>query len=365
MVNATYMDKVTRLRVPTSCSIELLAPCNLNCVHCYVTHSKKSVLTLPVIEDLFRQLAELGTLRLYLTGGEIGLRRDLFEIIAAARGHHFRVDLLTSGTLWGEKEWDRVAELGVEYVRLSLYSNQACTHDAVTKKPGSHEKTMATIDGLLARGIDVELACPVLSINAKDVGDVVAYGRERGVRVWVESHIMDKDLGGQGPKVVEASIAQIVDVYSDPRLIEHAARYDDAGCAVPSGDTRPCAVGERSAFIRCTGEVHPCVNWSTSAGNILHKSFRDIWSQGEVFAEARAVTFAQMNTCTSCGDLPACKPCVGMNRSERGAVGTPAKGICATAAAKAVAATGRSLQTHTDNDEGASSREPRLPIIAS
>src|SRR5688572_2444389 len=90
-----------RVGAPHSVTIELLAPCNLRCPHCYVTHSAKNKLSYEVVVDLLDQMAALGVFSVTFTGGEVGLRKDLFELIAEARQRRFAVYLLSSGTLWG------------------------------------------------------------------------------------------------------------------------------------------------------------------------------------------------------------------------------------------------------------------------
>ena len=73
------------------------------------------------------------------------MRRDCFEIIEYARSLRFNVKLKTNAMLIREKEARRLRALGVEQVQISVYSHRPEVHDAITKVPGSLERTLAAI----------------------------------------------------------------------------------------------------------------------------------------------------------------------------------------------------------------------------
>ncbi len=345
-------DLAVRELIPLRSTVELLAPCNLKCTHCYVTHSRKTRLTTAVLFHLFDQMQAAGGMFVTLTGGEIGLRKDLFAIIGEARRRYLDVKLLTSGTLWGPREWDRIADLGVGQVRLSVYAVDAPVHDAVTCTPGSHEKTLATAMGLAQRGIKVELACPVMHTNAAQAGDVIALGNRLGMAVGLDPNITATDGGDSGPKSTLASFAQLVAMYRDPRVRELFGHGDSCE---PSDDARPCGVGEISTFIRASGDVLPCSNWPHSAGNILEQPYLDIFRDSPVFAYCRALRRRDFGGCMSCGDKQRCRPCAAMNLRENGSVANPSLTVCDSTAARVTAAQGHSAQARL---------KPRLPIVA-
>ncbi|MBI3178723.1 MAG: SPASM domain-containing protein, partial [Deltaproteobacteria bacterium] len=272
--------------------------------------------------------------------------------VAEARTRHFNVKLLSSGTMWTARHWDRIAELGVSCVRFSLYATQACVHDQVTLTPGSHAKTMASAMALLDRGVQVELACPVMKANAHEVGEVIALGEKLGVAVGMDPNITLTDTSGNLPKKTVATFEQLVAVYRDPRV---KARLMTVDACEPTGDARPCGVGEVSTFIQSSGDVLPCSNWPQSAGNILEQSYLDIFRGSPVFKYCRSLRRRDLTTCSGCGDKAVCHPCAAMNLRETGSVGKPSSTVCNSAAASAVALFGETRQMH---------RRGRLPIVA-
>lgn len=362
---SSFFAAAKRLGVPAGSTIELLAPCNLRCPHCYVTHSARNKLTLPVLEDLFDQMAALGSLYVTLTGGEIGLRRDLFEIIAAARERRFAVYLLTSGTLFGPEQWDRIAALGVNMVRVSLYGMEPCVHDAATQTPGSFEKTVATLEGLQARGVNVEISTPVMGVNAHDAANVLQWAQERGITIGFDPNITAMDSGDKRTKSTLASHDALSAFFTDPRFKDYFTQaMHDTACSPPASTGRPCGTGETSSFIRCSGEMFPCSVWPRPGGNVLEESYADIWFNSEEFRRARSLRNDTVPACATCGDRALCAPCAAMNMQDTGSMLTPSATVCDTTATLATALRGYSHQPH----RGAPRVQPRrsasrLPIL--
>src|SRR5260370_36274086 len=99
-------------------------------------------MTTAEIKDLLDQMAEAGVFYLTISGGEILMRRDFFEILEHARARTVCVKLKTNGVLIRKKEAERLRELGVETVQISSYSHSAEVHDAITKMRGSFRQSI-------------------------------------------------------------------------------------------------------------------------------------------------------------------------------------------------------------------------------
>ena len=354
MLSLAFRTAARRLQVPVSATIELLSPCNLRCVHCYVTHAKKTALRGEALYKLIDDLAAAGTMTLTLTGGEIGLRKDLYDIIAYARAKHFEVRLLSSGTRWEEKDWDRIAELGVAGVRFSLYGSCDHVHESVTLVDGSFERTVASAKALKARGLDVAFSCSVMHLNAHDIGNILELGEREGIEVVIDPQIVHTDAGDKAPAQTRATFEQLVTMYGDARV--RALYYAEDPCASPDKSLKPCGVGDKSVFIRSTGEVFPCSRWPIAGGNVLETPVLDIFRHSAAFQDTRALTFAKLSGCSGCGDAGVCNPCAAINVQESGTVSAPADSICLTTAARATAFHGASKQQR--------SFRASLPIVA-
>lgn len=79
--------------------IELLTQCNVFCKHCYLAEHNNKGLTTETVKRLLHDLRSVGVIDVTFTGGEIFLRKDIFEIIEEARKLYMRVFLLSNATL--------------------------------------------------------------------------------------------------------------------------------------------------------------------------------------------------------------------------------------------------------------------------
>jgi MoaA/NifB/PqqE/SkfB family radical SAM enzyme len=127
---------------PLYVKIKLTWRCNLRCVMCNVWRQRrKSLLLLTVMESLADELAELGTRKVHLTGGEVLLHPEIFEIITALSQRGLQVNLTSNGTLLSEEYAARLVESGVQNVSLSLDGATPAVHDAVRGK-GNFKRTL-------------------------------------------------------------------------------------------------------------------------------------------------------------------------------------------------------------------------------
>src|SRR5258708_37945566 len=90
-------------------------------------------MTAPEIRSLLDQLAEAWVFFLTMSGGEILLRKDFFDILEYARALLFCVNLKTNAILIGERQADRIRSLGVDSIQISIYSRGPQSHDASTQ----------------------------------------------------------------------------------------------------------------------------------------------------------------------------------------------------------------------------------------
>ena len=62
--------------------------CNLECTHCFISCSPKNytiaMMTLVQVEERLRESRELGVKDYYITGGEVFINPEIFEILEAS-----------------------------------------------------------------------------------------------------------------------------------------------------------------------------------------------------------------------------------------------------------------------------------------
>ena len=152
-------------RILFSLTIELTTLCNEQCIHCYIPNHDNKGMNIKTIKKVIKEFRDLGGLNLTLTGGEIFLRKDIFEIIEYARSLHIRVFLLTNGTLLTEETIKRLKELNIAELSISVYSLEHHIHDYITNKEGSLTQTLNAIDLAIKNGISVTVKTPLIEKN--------------------------------------------------------------------------------------------------------------------------------------------------------------------------------------------------------
>jgi len=150
--------RALELGIPLSVQVDLTYRCNERCVHCYLDHEDHGEMTTGEITSLFDQLADAGVLFLTLSGGEILMRKDFFEILEHARARTFSVKLKTNAVMIRRKEAERIRSLGVHAVQISIYSHRPEVHDLITRIPGSFERSVRAIRFLRASGLNVTIS---------------------------------------------------------------------------------------------------------------------------------------------------------------------------------------------------------------
>ena len=163
-----------------SVHLDLLYQCDLDCEHCYlddkVTHNQPTAFWLDVVD----QLADMGIFRMTVSGGELFLRKDAIEILKRASDRGIVLELKTHGGTITDDLARALAPLHIAYIDLSYYSHRAEVHDAITRRPGSHEATRRAIETLVAHGVSTRATNTVMSRNAADlqatIDDVFSLG---------------------------------------------------------------------------------------------------------------------------------------------------------------------------------------------
>ena len=250
--------RALKLGIPLSVQLDVTYRCNERCVHCYLDHNDYGEMTTAEIKDLLDQLAAAGVFFLVFSGGEVFLRRDFFELLEHARSLLFSVKVKTNAIMIGEKEADRLAELGLHGVQVSVYSHRPEVHDRITKVPGSLERTLAGARLLRERGVNVIFANVLMGPNAADYPAVRSLALEIGAEYTVDPTITPMMDGQRG--VLEWNIrhAELQKVMRDPALVGSVEDF----CAPPSGplseqdayETLPCSAGHTACYVSPYGE---------------------------------------------------------------------------------------------------------------
>lgn len=306
--------KAQKLNVPLSAHLDLTYRCNERCVHCYLDHDDHGEMSTAEIKHLLDEMAEAGVFILTLSGGEIFVRRDFFEILEHARKLMFCVKLKTNAVLIREPEAKLLKELAVESVQISIYSHRPEVHDSITLLPGSLKRSLDAIRLLKSQGIKVIIGNVLMTQNLADYPSLRVLAAELGAECTIDPTITPMMDGDRAPLSLGISGGALRHVFRDQALVGNVEEF----CAIPARageddlDATPCSAGHTACYVSPYGEVFPCVQFPLPTGNVRRQRFVDIWRHSEQMKEVRSIRLKDLPTCSHCTHVANCTRCPGL-----------------------------------------------------
>jgi MoaA/NifB/PqqE/SkfB family radical SAM enzyme/ubiquinone/menaquinone biosynthesis C-methylase UbiE len=165
--------------------------CNLSCTHCLVSSGpgEDPGLPLDVLLKLVNRAADLGLERLYLTGGEPLIRKDVFALLwHATETRGLEVIVLTNATVIAGAVRSGLEPLDRSRVRFQVSIDGACveTSDAV-RSPGAFRKALHGAQLLAELGFQVSLTTVTTAHNLAELPELPLIARGVGAK---SQHLM-------------------------------------------------------------------------------------------------------------------------------------------------------------------------------
>jgi radical SAM protein with 4Fe4S-binding SPASM domain len=303
--------------IPLSVQLDITYRCNERCIHCYLDHDDHGEMTAPEIRTVLDQMAEAGVFFLTLSGGEVFMRRDFFDIVEYARSLMFCVKIKTNAFMIREKEARRLRDLAVQDVQVSIYSHRPEVHDAITLLPGSLRRSIEGIRLLRLHGVKVVIANVLMMQNMSDSAEVKLLAKELGAEHTTDPTITPMMDGNRDVLRLGLGVPQLQTVFHDSELVGNVAEF----CAPPVMDDDvlrevPCSAGHTACYISPYGDLFPCVQFPLPSGNVRRQKFMDIWRDSEQLNEVRSITLRDLPVCSGCSHVGTCTRCPGLAYME-------------------------------------------------
>lgn len=294
--------------------------CNLHCAMCdmplratgYMKRGEQEFST-GRLKAVIREFAELGTPGIGFTGGEPLLREDIFELLAETRHLGMITHLNSNGLLLGDNEADRIIDIGVDSVNISLDGATAATHDLIRRSAGSFDRAVAAVERLVERKLKTGSKIRIKTVgvvdenNIDEVPQMLALGRELGIDCIeliprqpflsaAETAITEPELLAKVDQLVENLLNDkngIIPIENSP---SHLKLFHSSFAGIPS--PVKCSAGYNSLAVDCYGNVFPCVpwiNWGKVSGKLESSTLADVWRSTE-YQQQREKTA----TCRDC-----------------------------------------------------------------
>lgn len=302
--------------------IEITNLCNLTCTHCYAFSGKKrkEELSTERIFELIDEFERIGTLQLFLTGGEVFAHKDAIEIINYALTKKFVLQIFTNGTLITEERLKRINS-GASF----FISFDTADPERTIRGKMNFPKLKTAFELLKQYGHSFRTAISVHSNNVKDAEEIFEWCADNNYPrpQWLETHPIGRALFNKHILLDEARLDEVFSVYKrcmDLYSVEESEpepenSYSDTiepnnfysidtikFCQRLEQATGYEKCGRSVVYIASDGNVYPCSNCMSNssyvAGNLNRDSLKNIWEQG--FDTFRKISFNDYENCKSC-----------------------------------------------------------------
>lgn len=288
----------------------LIRRCNLTCKHCYSISADIDFPGELSTQEVFTVMDDLKRFRvpvLILSGGEPLLRPDMFEISKRAKAMGFYVGLSSNGTLINESNIEKIAEVGYDYVGVSLDGLRE-THDRFRQKQGAFDASLHGIELCRQHDIKVGVRFTLTQDNSHELPALLDLVAEREIDKFYLSHLNYAGRGNRHRKhdVFHQTTRQAMELLFNrcwqelqrgiareyvtgnndadgPYLLQWAQQH------VPD-QVEPLyqrlqqwggnSSGQNIANIDNLGNVHPDTFWwNYNLGNVKETPFSQIWRE--------------------------------------------------------------------------------------
>jgi radical SAM protein with 4Fe4S-binding SPASM domain len=303
-----FERKLGGRRFPLQATFEITRRCNCRCVHCYLQDTQPGrELSTGEVKDVLDELAAAGCMFLTLTGGEPLTRPDFGDILRLAVRAGFLLTLFTNASLIDDRIADLLADNPPRRVEVSLYGADAATYRAITGSGANLTDSLAGIDRLLARGIEVSLKTVILAPLVGQADGLRHIARERGIPLRLDPGIDPTLLGNQRPCFLRPDPQEAAAVEMDD--LDALGWFEKADREfVRAG---PCGAGHNSVHIDSSGKLMRCVLLREPAIDLLQTSLAEGF---RILGELPRPQLAADAACRECPERNLCSFCPGLAR---------------------------------------------------
>lgn len=349
------IDEAKANSIPISGFFELTPRCNLHCRMCYICSQPddKSVtereLSAAQWIALGKEARDNGLLFLTLTGGEIFLRKDFWDIYDAYCEMGFNLTLYTNASLLDREKIRRLGAKPPSKLSITIYGASPETYGLVTGHPEAYDSTIRAIRMLIDEGIKPELKTTVIKANYDDFDKLVEYTDSLGIAIKTVNYISPRREGiGTEPEDIRLSPGNVVALEkkiqeynrkADPnRVDELTARIDEdimangeleeASSSSSDEATQQsafrCLTGKCAFWLSWDGKLLPCGIFSEAYTEPLKIGFDKAWQQ----IRGVCASVPECKDCIKCSYRSRCMTCPARLMSETGSFEKPAKYLC-------------------------------------
>ncbi|MGI5891684.1 MAG: radical SAM protein [Bacillota bacterium] len=314
--------------------------CNLSCKHCYQNANRilPDELVLEERLKIIDQLAYNDVASLAFSGGEPLMHKDFWPVAEYANKKGIHISVATNGTLITKEVAERLKEVGVNYVEISVDSANAKVHDEFRGGLGYWERSIAGIKNCVETdGLLVGMATTVTRKNFYELHELIKLSKDLKVNSFYSFNFIPV---GRGKAIIEDDLTpamreEMLQILYDyflenevhtfstcPQYGRYCYQQDSKNSIINChyGFTKGehakmladyiggCGSGRLYCAIQPNGKVTPCVFMPITVGDLRKERLEDIWHNSQVMKRLRDRSELQEH-CGSCDNRSMCGGC--------------------------------------------------------
>lgn len=350
-------------RIPLTGSFELTARCNLHCGMCFICNApeaRKSELSAAQWLDIMTQARDEGMLFALLTGGEVFVLDNFWDIYTGAKRLGLYITINSNGTTITPEIADMLVRYPPVRLTITIYGASEEGYRRVTGSGDAYRKMLRGLELLEERGIEYRLRTTLTKDTSVEIGEItkliLSYGQQMSYTNYIMPGVLDNgnDVLSQRLSPEEAAIAtkqihraiqEYYDEHGRPGVEEYRRFLEkyNADRQIPldpeqermhkiSLDRRKntafyCQAGRSHFWVSYNGRLSICGLSREPSVDLLKTPFRSAFDElGKAVEE-----IPLCEDCKSCEHRYVCSPCPAKLYGETGRYDQKAEYLCSFA----------------------------------
>ena len=331
LVKDLYM-KAGVVGQPLGGTIELTDRCNLSCKMCYIRRDAEDAsvrsqeLPSETWLDVIKQAVDNGMIFLLLSGGEIFIRSDFFEIYTPITSFGLNLTLFTNATLITEETARQLSENPPNRIDVTLYGATQDIYESVTGVPGSYKRCCQGIEYLIKHQLPVQLKTTITKQNISEFLEMRQMATNWGVPFiagWLVIRRRDGNSGNTKYRITAQESIYLSKLFyseSEKRLLS-----EPKDLSKNENKNLYCEAGRSSFVIDSSGRMNACLDLPLPATSVVDSGFKAAWLQLRQFADSLPKL---SDVCLECEALDFCPRCPAWSWSETHSFNDPVPYLC-------------------------------------
>ena len=169
---------------PFSAMISVTNKCNLACKYCCnnSTIDYTDDMSRDEILDVLKQFSEMKIFIIHFTGGEMFLRKDVFDFFDAIKPWQ-KFTMRTNGTCITREQIDRLSQY-TNSLGIGVSIDGSCEEvNSLTRGSGYFEKSISTLEYMIKKGLWANIMFTVTKFNYKDIENMTVLAQKFGCKL--------------------------------------------------------------------------------------------------------------------------------------------------------------------------------------